>query len=512
MQFGSYPLITTIAGDDTLLVLQDSSGAVKQITSADFAAISTSPQGVINVKWFGAKGDGVTDDTISVQNAINSAAANQAVYFPPSSGAYIITSQITFTKNNLTIFGYGAILKGTSSANYQFFQNVTGSNFTVFGLVFDGTSGGGGGTGSSNGSVQIFECSDVTIRDCRFINTVQCGILVSGGARINIHGNIFTSVSVGVKSTFSTAQPKGVRVENNSFQNSEIAIRLSNTSDSSIVGNSIDMGVVYGSTAGISIDTNSTKIAITANALSGSGSYGIAVSGTSGGVNDVAISGNTIKSDGQCIDMNGCYAVAVVGNVLAANSSNAGVAVNIHTSQFDGLPSVHGIVIKDNVIKGTFGGYIIQPVASIATTIYSIEISSNNTADAIGVSAAIFTANSPTRILNFRCFNNRGDTAGQDATINLNFENLLTSTSTTIVTPNVSQYSMDATGGAKTVTLPTASQFPGLEVTVLKTDVSANAVTVVGTINGAANYGLAAQYKYVTVISNGTDWHVINKN
>lgn len=69
----------------------------------------------------------------------------------------------------------------------------------------------------------------------------------------------------------------------------------------------------------------------------------------------------------------------------------------------------------------------------------------------------------------------------------------------------------DATSAAFTVTLPPANPYAGVAFTVKKTDASANAVTVDGaeTIDGAANYALAAQYDAVTVISNGTAWHVI---
>lgn len=54
---------------------------------------------VLNVKAFGAKGDGVTDDTAAVQAAINAAnAANGGViYFP--SGIYLIGSALVIPNN-----------------------------------------------------------------------------------------------------------------------------------------------------------------------------------------------------------------------------------------------------------------------------------------------------------------------------------------------------------------------------------------------------------------------------
>lgn len=68
----------------------------------------------------------------------------------------------------------------------------------------------------------------------------------------------------------------------------------------------------------------------------------------------------------------------------------------------------------------------------------------------------------------------------------------------------------DATAGAFTLTLPLASQIPGRVLVIIKTDVSANAVTVDGagseTINGALTQALNAQYNSITIRSTGFEW------
>lgn len=74
----------------------------------------------------------------------------------------------------------------------------------------------------------------------------------------------------------------------------------------------------------------------------------------------------------------------------------------------------------------------------------------------------------------------------------------------------------DATTAAFQVTLPTASGRTGQRYTIKKTDSSANAVTVgttsSQTIDGSTTYSLATQWKYVTVVSNGSNWLIISNN
>jgi microcystin-dependent protein len=73
---------------------------------------------------------------------------------------------------------------------------------------------------------------------------------------------------------------------------------------------------------------------------------------------------------------------------------------------------------------------------------------------------------------------------------------------------------VDATGGAVTITLPTAATAgDGGQVYVRKTDASANAVTIqtVGadTINGASTATISSQYGAKGIVSNGSIWSAI---
>lgn len=83
-------------------------------------------------------------------------------------------------------------------------------------------------------------------------------------------------------------------------------------------------------------------------------------------------------------------------------------------------------------------------------------------------------------------------------------------TSTLAATDDVSL--VNATGGAVTITL-TGVATSGKRVTIKKTDSTANAVTIQrdgsSTIDGATTKILYSQYESITVISDGTNWHII---
>jgi hypothetical protein len=74
----------------------------------------------------------------------------------------------------------------------------------------------------------------------------------------------------------------------------------------------------------------------------------------------------------------------------------------------------------------------------------------------------------------------------------------------------------DASSGAFNISLPSAVGIAGRMYTIKKVDNSPNAVTIVPygteTIDGAASYVLSAQWKYVTIVSDGSNWLIIANN
>lgn len=82
------------------------------------------------------------------------------------------------------------------------------------------------------------------------------------------------------------------------------------------------------------------------------------------------------------------------------------------------------------------------------------------------------------------------------------------------ITLDASHSIVEVTATGQTITLPTAVGIEGRIYTII---LSASGSATVATtssqnINGATTYSLASQYKYVTVVSNGTQWYVIANN
>jgi hypothetical protein len=83
----------------------------------------------ISVKDYGAKGDGVTDDTAAIQNAINTLDYGNCLYFP--TGVYIVTSTLLVTPKASTVTGLlfrgngkGSVIQ--AGANMDSIMYVTG--------------------------------------------------------------------------------------------------------------------------------------------------------------------------------------------------------------------------------------------------------------------------------------------------------------------------------------------------------------------------------------------------
>jgi hypothetical protein len=115
-----------------------------QIGGSNYIAYATATIYNVKASPFNATGDGSTDDTLSVSNAIYSAGTNGGIVLIPQ-GTYKLTSGMVVTNNPIWILGEGAASRIAPSGNFDVFRfsgNTRGC--IVSGLFINGTNMSGG--------------------------------------------------------------------------------------------------------------------------------------------------------------------------------------------------------------------------------------------------------------------------------------------------------------------------------------------------------------------------------
>lgn len=95
----------------------------------------------------------------------------------------------------------------------------------------------------------------------------------------------------------------------------------------------------------------------------------------------------------------------------------------------------------------------------------------------------------------------------------VNNEGILTTAVSLLLTETARTVEVDATGGARTISLPVAASVKRIVYTIKKMDASANVVTIdpagAETIDGILTQALTAQYQGLRIQSDGTQWVII---
>jgi len=127
--------------------------------------------GAVNVKWFGAVGDGITDDTVAIQNAIDT----RNIFIPD--GTYNITNTIIVSKYGTNIVGESnnvhlttssdiTVMKlvGTSSPAYK--CNFIIKNFSILKIGDDASRGNS--VGLMLERIALFELNNIRIENFNY--------------------------------------------------------------------------------------------------------------------------------------------------------------------------------------------------------------------------------------------------------------------------------------------------------------------------------------------------------
>jgi hypothetical protein len=155
----------------------DNTGTV--LVTADGKRIKRVFDGKVNVKWFGAKGDGISDDTYAFNAAILSLGVNGGTVSIPD-GNWVVTTVINITTPIKII--------GTSFANTKIKSSVNGYTFVIQGVssvslltgnvISDLTIDGGVSIGSTSGIYAQY-CYNLFFNQVKYKNVTQAIELIT---------------------------------------------------------------------------------------------------------------------------------------------------------------------------------------------------------------------------------------------------------------------------------------------------------------------------------------------
>lgn len=148
--------------------LTDDGGSVHDLSNGLKAKLVI--EGNLNVKQFGAKGDGTADDTIAIQNAINFASKGDNIYFP--NGNYLAHSLVITKRLNLIGQSSTTIVAGVGTT-ITFNGEETSYLFNIYGTKDVRLVGSSIKNINFNGNM-LKATSLVSVKYAQFFNFTEC--------------------------------------------------------------------------------------------------------------------------------------------------------------------------------------------------------------------------------------------------------------------------------------------------------------------------------------------------
>ena len=289
-----------------------------------------------NVKQFGAKGDGVTDDKDAIINAIK-ASQGMFVYFPE--GTYMMSNHAIFSNySDVNLIGEGenTVIKAmenfvTKKAIFRF-ENVYILN--ILRMTFDGNDevnvlSEGRNNINSYALVDVVGATDASIDSCVFRNTDFDGFrLLNKIDNFSITNSKFVNVNRGV------AHNNGYSVDNIYVENNEMEGNAAENSYAVGLNDNIPYNNVF---------VRNNKI------LSFNNGIALNKNNTAGYVHNAYVIGNEVKDAATSI------IVVYATNATIKNNIIDSMPIKVTTTKGNGLDveSSNMVEISNNIVKNT---------------------------------------------------------------------------------------------------------------------------------------------------------------
>jgi len=403
---------------------------------------------IVNVLDYGAVGDGVTDDTTSVNAAFTAALARVsgsskqvAVWFPPDKTYLLNGVQIgSASAHYVTVLGYGArlLLKAQTgtSASPLFYCQSAGVSFYGFWMEGNATNNNAVSwsdsfAGGAQGQGRSFRCGIrasasagvgyLNVADCTFYDFQGAGIATQS-VNLNIRDNFTISTAYeGIYSDFNATQ-YWAKISNNRIQTcltgdatvNAAGISVNGSSDCQIVNNEIYQ--TERSAINFVCNYANTQLLISNNIINTNtkDNYaGISVDSTNAAIYNMCISNNTMYNVGAGIKCTGT-------NLLLGTILSNQVYTTTGTTSADGISiaqvataniannSLHDIKRHGIIVSGQTLNFICT-----GNTVYG-----KATATSYGLQLNATTGSWPNAVIRNNIFSNFEGAAGGLGTVN----------------------------------------------------------------------------------------------
>ena len=329
-------------------------------TSGRWKRVITAP---IDVSWFGAKGDGLTDDTAAITSAVTVATTGSVIF--ASRGIYVIstglnlTYPVTIDLNGATIQFPAAVATTSISAFAVNSDNVTIKNGKILGTfnpATDTPAPGAGPIGINNNSSH----ANLTVDHITIEKVQSYGIVAFNGANPTFTNNTF--LNTGYISLFcisSVSAINGGLVDGNIFDRSGIpatnvtqdcvAIRGNSstalTSNWIFTNNKIIMPISPADPAAECIEVRYMINSTINNNVFITGSIGLSIVGCY----NVTSSGNTCFGSAIGMEIAGGSYNVLDSNVIDGNNIPGSMGILLDGA--DGAAAMYNTLSSNNVSK-----------------------------------------------------------------------------------------------------------------------------------------------------------------
>lgn len=209
--------------------------------------------------WFGAVGNGTTDDTVALQAAVNLASDLSVGSVYASTGTFLVSTTIAIPADVRLVGDVQTIIKQGNGENLSSIVSP-GDRAELIGLIVDGNRANN--TNDANvTAIHIGTSDDCVVERCTVRNSPGYGILINTGIRARIERNTLENCYMHCIAVYPTAGASTFhRIEGNYATDIGLSFLISGGSHDIIRNNTINGHLIGGPDARLTVNMSGTTV------------------------------------------------------------------------------------------------------------------------------------------------------------------------------------------------------------------------------------------------------------